>query len=133
VATVALVVALGGWLVASGSGAAPPHHNSRPPHLTSGTRMVTVSGALIGQPTAAVAQQLRDLGLDVIVQSVPAYGQAPGTVVSIQPSGRVRIGSTVLVVGAVQHGHDHGHGNGGFGGNGNGGFGGNGNGQDGGG
>jgi eukaryotic-like serine/threonine-protein kinase len=123
VATVALVVALGGWLVATGSGTTPPQHTSRP-HLTAGTRMVTVSGALIGQPPGAVAQQLRGLGLRVTLQSVPAFGQQPGTVVSIQPSGRVRVGSTVLVVVAGQHRHDHGRGNGGF--NGNGGFAGNG-------
>jgi hypothetical protein len=124
VAGVALiVVALGGWLAASGSGPAPrPHHSSKP-HLTTAPRssFVDVNGqALAGQPASSVARQLRQLGLHVTVTSVAAHGQPPGTVLWIQPDGRVKAGSQVVIMAASEqpwfggfgHGHGPGYGNG---------------------
>jgi hypothetical protein len=60
--------------------------------------------------------------------------QPPGTVVSVQPSGRVAAGSSVVLTAALPprghgHHHGHGHGDGGHGGGGHGGGGHGGNGQ----
>jgi serine/threonine-protein kinase len=116
---VALVVAgLTGWLLVGTIGATPQatHHAAT---RTQGTvRTVEVNaGALIGQPVGAVGRQLRQLGLHPHVVWVTNGAQAPGTVISIQPSGAVPIGSAVRVTAARappghrhDHGHDHGHG-----------------------
>jgi hypothetical protein len=78
--------------------------------------MVGVNGpSLAGQPVDTVRQQLRELGLVVRVLWQPNDQQEPGTVVSVQPSGRVAAGSQVVVTGALQH-HGHGNGDGGRGG-----------------
>jgi hypothetical protein len=82
---------------------------------------VTVdSGALIGQPVGEVEDTLQGLGLRPQVSFVTRGDQSqdPGTVVSIQPSGQVTVGSTVIVTAIQQHhhgdgqsgGHDHGNG-----------------------
>jgi tRNA A-37 threonylcarbamoyl transferase component Bud32 len=87
--------------------------------------MVEVNGpSLTGQPVDTVRHQLRELGLVVRVLWQPSDQQESGTVVSVQPSGRVAAGTQVVVTGALQphgHGDGNGHGNGGDGGGGDGG------------
>jgi hypothetical protein len=122
---VAVVVAgLTGWLLVGTIGATPQqppakHHAAA---RTQGTvRTVEVNaGALTGQPVGAVGRQLRQLGLHPHVVWVTNGAQAPGTVISVQPSGPVPAGSAIRVSAALAppghrhgHGHDHGHGHGG--------------------
>jgi beta-lactam-binding protein with PASTA domain len=80
--------------------------------------MVTVNAAaMVGQQYTDVVHQLSALGLKVRLIFVPS-DQDHGTVLSVQPAGKVRQGSTVtLTVASHQH---HGGGDGGNG-NGNGG------------
>ena len=75
---------------------------------------VEVNGrSLTGQPVGAVRSQLRQLGLVVRVSWQPSDQQATRTVLSVLPSGRVPVGSTVTVMAALQvSGHGDGHGNG---------------------
>ena len=122
-AAAAIVVAsLAGWAFASASGSAPLQ--GRPPgsHASKAAgRSVTVdAAALLGQPVRAVVGQLHQLGLRVNVVWQPSHDQRPGTVLSVQPSGQILVGTTVLVTGARQpngdhHGKDHGDGHGGNG------------------
>ncbi|MHB1592843.1 MAG: PASTA domain-containing protein, partial [Streptosporangiaceae bacterium] len=104
----------------------------RAPHLAraAAPSLVAVSqDALVGRPVAAVRQQLRQLGLRVRVTWQRNGHAQPGTVISVQPAGRVRAGTTVTVTGALTPlGHGDGNG-GGKGGKGDRGNGGNGNGQ----
>ena len=110
---------LAGWLLAGVFSAAPPRQAAgvRPSASAASApavQMVAVSGALAGQPVSSVRQQLLQLGLRPRVVWVPSRHQAPGTVVSVQPSGQVPVGSTVTVTVARQfHGHGHGGGQGG--------------------
>ena len=113
---VVLAVLLAGMLSGAGSRArtgSPPAAPSR----TSAAATVQVSaGSLAGQPLSAVRRQLQQLGLMVRVQWQPS-GQDPGTVLSVQPSGRVPAGSVIAVTAAApphhdRHGHGDGHGNG---------------------
>jgi eukaryotic-like serine/threonine-protein kinase len=116
---VAVVIAgLAGWLLAGMSGAAGPQQVAGPPTASTATSapaagLVTVNGGLLaGQPVNAVLQQLRQLGLQPRVEWVAAARQIPGTVVSVQPSGQVPAGATVVVTAATRpHGHGHGQGN----------------------
>ncbi len=127
-AVVAVIIALGSWLLAAGSATPAAQHHASKPHLAAAPkpRTVEVSSSLLGQQVDAVAQQLRQLGLQVTLTSQFSFSQQPGTVLSIQPDGRVTAGSTVVVTAASQFsGFGHGHHHGGFGGNGNGGGGGN--------
>jgi serine/threonine-protein kinase len=121
-----VVVALAAWLLAS-AGSGPPGSATRPPQAspaasTQGPATVTVNAAaLVGQPVGAVRLRLARLGLrSQVVRSVTA-GQRPGTVVSVQPSGRVTPGSVITVAAAARADHrhhqakHHGDGNGGHG------------------
>jgi serine/threonine-protein kinase len=121
-AAVAVTAGLAGWLLASGG--ASPQHPAVPPtgapaSSAPARRTVTVnSGSLVGRPVSMVRHQLLLLGLQPRVAWIPS-GRAPGTVVSVQPTGQLPAGTTVLVTAAAQpDGHRHG-GNGN--GNGNGG------------
>jgi beta-lactam-binding protein with PASTA domain len=70
-----------------------------------------------------VSHRLRQSGLRPRVVDAVRGGRAPGTVISVQPSGRVPAGSTVTVTRAVQppgHGHRNRDRNGNGNGNGNG-------------
>jgi hypothetical protein len=110
-AAMAVIVGLGGWMLASSSGAPPAQPSGARPTTEAAGLTVEVNGdALTGQPVSAAVRQLRDLGLRVRVTMVPS-GQDPGTVLSVQPSGKVRVGTTVMVVGASRTGggHDHHH------------------------
>jgi serine/threonine-protein kinase len=119
-AAVALIVGLTGWLLANGTSGAPPapRHPAARSGLTTAAapRTVEVSqDTLTGQPVDAVVPQLRELGLRVAVVKQPS-DQDPGTVLSVQPSGQVPVGTTVVVTVSAHH---HGDGGGGQGGGGN--------------
>jgi serine/threonine-protein kinase len=138
-AAVALIAGLAGWLLASALGGASPSHPAEAPPASSSApapRTVTVNdGPLVGQPVSTVSEQLRRLGLHPRVAWITSDQQDPGTVVSVQPTGQLPAGSTVLVTAVAQpsdgHGNGNGNGNGNGGGNGNGnGNGGEGNGGD---
>jgi serine/threonine-protein kinase len=134
----AVLVAIAGWLVdrAAGSPARPPvaaaSHRASPGPGTPGPAMVDVNAAaLLGRPAGTVRQQLAGLGLRPRVVQLVTHRQPAGTVVSVQPSGRVAEGSIVTVTAAVapaghrhHHGQGHEKGNGGDGGHGGGGHGG---------
>ena len=110
--TAAVVTAgLAGWLLAGMFGATSRQPSAAP---RSTAHMVKVNGgAVAGQPVAVVRQQLRQLGLQPRVVWVRSAQQASGTVVSVQPSGQIPIGSIVTVTATLQtHGHGHGDGNG---------------------
>jgi serine/threonine-protein kinase len=128
-----VLVALAGWLLVSAvrgpaspasPAAAPPASPAVP---TQGPPTVYVNAAaLVGRPVGAVRQQLADRGLRTRVIRSVTGGQRPGTVVSVQPGGRVAEGSIITVAAAVApSGHHHhqgeGHGDGKGGGHGGGG------------
>jgi serine/threonine-protein kinase len=56
---------------------------------------------LIGQPVRAARRQLRQLGLRIEVIWRDNGHQQPGTVISVQPTGRLPAGTTVTVAGAL--------------------------------
>jgi hypothetical protein len=124
VAGVAVVAGLAGWLLAGAFGAGPQQAQpggSQPaasaPGAAAGTpasRSVEVNaGALAGQQAKAVTRQLRHMGLRPRVVGAVRGGQAPGTVISVQPSGQVPTGSVVTVTAALPPpGQGNGDGNG---------------------
>jgi hypothetical protein len=135
---VALAVLVGatGWLaLSSGSTpAAAPQPSATHPATVASTpavRTVDVSAAMLaGRPARFVRQRLAQLGLRPHLTGELTFRQPPGTVLTVQPSGPVTVGSVVTVLvarwPAGQHGHDGGNGQGGHGhhgggGNGNGG------------
>jgi serine/threonine-protein kinase len=120
-----LVAGLAGWLAAAGSGAPAASQGRHPAATAPGTSAARTAevnaGALAGQPVSAVTRQLRQLGLKPRVVWLAATEQSPGTVVSVQPTGQVLAGSTVVVAAALQpHGHSGGNDHGGNGKDGNG-------------
>ena len=134
VAGVVVVAGLAGWLLAGAFGAGPrpsqpgasqpaartPNAAARTPgavgraHTAPAGRTVEVNaGALAGQQASVVSQRLRQMGLRPRVVETVRGGQAPGTVISVQPSGRVPAGSTVTVTAALPPpGQGNGNGNG---------------------
>jgi serine/threonine-protein kinase len=124
VAGVALVAGLAGWLLAGAFGAGPqpggPQLAARTPGATghtptapAGPTVEVNADALAGHQASAVSRQLRQLGLRPRVVGTVRGGQAPGTVISVQPSGRVPVGSTVTVTAALPPpGQGNGSGNG---------------------
>jgi beta-lactam-binding protein with PASTA domain len=111
-------------LSSSGStpAAAPQPTATHPAAGTSGTasnpaaRTVDVNAAaLAGLPVRVVRQRLARLGLRPRLAGELTFRQPPGTVLSVQPSGPVTVGSlvTVLVVRRPAGQHHHGHGGGG--------------------
>lgn len=121
-ALIAAVVA--GVLLSGALGHAGSRQPTAPPSAASAAGMVEVSsGSLAGQPVTAVRRQLEQLAVVVRVLW-RSGGQDPGTVLSVQPSGRVPAGSVIVVTAASQlqpGGHGHGHGDGQGNGNGDGG------------
>ena len=91
----------------------------QPAHSAAAAPTVEVNAAgLAGQQASVVSQQLRQLGLRPRVVGAVRGGQAPGTVVSVQPSGQVPAGSVVTVTAALPppgrgNGNGDGQGNGG--------------------
>jgi hypothetical protein len=121
VAGVAAVAGLAGWLLAGAFGAGPAQPQPTgplPAASTPGTAPAAHSvevdaDALAGQPASAVKQQLRQLGLRPRVVGAVRGSQAPGTVISVQPSGQVPAGSIVTVTAALSpRGDGNGDGNG---------------------
>jgi hypothetical protein len=124
-AAIAVIVSLAGWVLASASGGAPPApsaqrhpaaRHSRPITAAAGLTVDVNADALTGQPVGAVVRQLRQLGLRVSVTSASS-DQTPGTVLSVEPGGKVQAGTTVVVTVAAKpsdgsHHHDGGSGNG---------------------
>jgi serine/threonine-protein kinase len=135
VAGVAVVAGLAGWLMAGAFGAGPRQAPLGGPQPAAGTpsaagrtpaapaarapttpaaRSVEVNAdALAGQQASVVSRQLRQLGLRPRVVGAVRGGQAPGTVISVQPSGQVPAGSIVTVTAALRPpGQGNGDGNG---------------------
>ena len=117
VAGMAVVAGLAGWLLAGAFGAGPQPGQPggpQPAASTPAARTVEVNAdALAGQQASAVSQQLRQMGLRPRVVGTVRGGQAPGTVISVQPSGLVPTGSTVTVTAALPPpGHRNGNGQG---------------------
>jgi eukaryotic-like serine/threonine-protein kinase len=126
-AAVAGVAALVGWLLAGGgSPSRPAQSATRPAAARSHSpahRVEVNPAALARQPADQVSQRLAQLGLRPQVVGAVTGRQPPGTVVSVQPSGQLTVGSVVTVFAAVGppgHGNDKGNGNGGDNGNGHG-------------
>jgi serine/threonine-protein kinase len=113
IAAAILGVLLPGLLSHAGPGAhtGAPSATARP--AVSVASMVEVSSdSLTGQPADAVRRQLQQLGLVVRLAWQPS-DQDPGTVLSVQPSGRVPAGSVITVTAASRlHPGGHGHGDG---------------------
>ncbi len=135
VAGVAVVAGLAGWLLAGALAAGPqqaqpggpqptastPSATARAPTAPAGrtptapaSRSVEVNAdALAGQQASVVSRQLRQMGLRPRVVGAVRGGQAPGTVISVQPSGQVAAGSIVTVTAALPPpGQGNGDGNG---------------------
>jgi eukaryotic-like serine/threonine-protein kinase len=122
VAGVAVAAGLAGWLLAAafGAGSPQPSPGGGAAQSAAGQSSAPAShtvevnaGTLAGQRASAVTQRLRQLGLRPRVVGAVRGGQAPGTVISVQPSGQVPVGSMVTVIAAVQPpGHGNGNGNG---------------------
>jgi serine/threonine-protein kinase len=130
----AVLLAATGWLLAS-MVSGPPQppvaatHPASPGASPQGPAAVNVNAAaLLGRPAVAVREHLADLGLRPRVLRAVTGGQPPGTVLAVQPSGRVAAGSIVTVTAAAappghrrHHGRDHTGNDAGHGGNGPGG------------
>jgi hypothetical protein len=118
VAGVAIVAGLAGWLLAAAFGAGPQQAQAGGPQPAAGSpsaaRSVEVNAsALAGQQAREVTRQLRHMGLRPRLVGAVRGSQPPGTVISVQPSGRVPAGSIVTVTAALPPpGQDNGDGNG---------------------
>jgi eukaryotic-like serine/threonine-protein kinase len=129
VAGVAVVAGLAGWLLAGAFGAGPGQAQPGGPQAAAArtptapaartptgpaARSVEVNAdALAGQQASVVSRQLRRLGLRPRVVGAVRGSQAPGTVISVRPSGRLPAGSTVTVTAALPPpGQGNGDGNG---------------------
>ena len=118
-AAVAILAGLGGWLLGTIGASAPTAPSQRPgasqPATSATPGLVSVNPtALAGLPVGTVVSQLRQLGLRPVVHWTD-HGGPPGQVISVQPSGQVAVGSTVIVVARRPHGDGNNQGNGGGG------------------
>ena len=87
------------------TGAVPSATPSGPARPGATGTMVDVRlSALIGQPVRAAAHLLRQQGLTVRIRWRNSDGQAPGTVLSVQPAGPRPVGSLVTLTAALQPG-----------------------------
>jgi serine/threonine-protein kinase len=116
IGAVVLAVLLAGTLSRAGSQARTASPPAAPSPASPAATVQVSSDSLTGQPLSVVRRQLQQLGLMVRVLWQPS-GQDPGTVLSVQPSGRVPAGSVIAVTAAALphhdgHGHGHGQGNG---------------------
>jgi serine/threonine-protein kinase len=100
--TALIVAALAAVLLLSMIDRSPQHVAASAP---SQSTMVRVDGkALLGKPVPAVRRQLRHLGLDVQVRWQSSSRMPPGRVLSVRPTGLVRRGTTVVLVGTLAPG-----------------------------
>jgi serine/threonine-protein kinase len=106
VAVIATATVLGSLI---GPGTAP--HAGTVPSATPSGPVVPASKAstvdvrlrpLIGEPVAVAAQRLRQQGLSVRIAWRRSDEQPPGTVLSVQPSGRRPVGSLVTLTAALR-------------------------------
>jgi len=96
----AALLAVTGWLLASAvSGPGQPPVAAT--HQASPATVNVNAAALLGHPAWAVRERLAALGLHPHVVRSSSSGQPPGTVTSVQPSGRVAEGSIITVTAAV--------------------------------
>jgi serine/threonine-protein kinase len=108
-----VLVALAGWLLVSAVRGSAPRPAAAPPASpavrTQRPPAVNLNAAaLVGRPVDAVRQQLADRGLRPRVIRSVTGGRRPGTVVSVQPGGRVAVGSVITVTtAAAPPGHRH--------------------------
>jgi serine/threonine-protein kinase len=89
-----------GEVVGQSPKAGAPVPTSGPVTLQVASGRVTVPADLVGQPADEVAATLGDLGLTVKRTDVES-SQTAGTVVVVDPTGRVTVGSTVTIAVAV--------------------------------
>jgi hypothetical protein len=112
----AVVAGLAGWLLGGAFGGRPPQQpqpGAGAPSAAAAHTVAVNADALAGQQASVVSQQLRQLGLRPRVVGTVRDGRAPGTVISVQPSGQVRAGSVVTVTAALPPpGQGNGDGNG---------------------
>ncbi len=91
---IAIVLAVIGMVIARAAGAGSPSHKAAAPanRATPGVstvQMIEVNAAsLLGRPVTPAARQLRQLGLPVRIVWQRSQ-QSPGTVLAVQPRGRV--------------------------------------------
>ena len=77
------------------------HPAGTPARSAASVRTVSVSASLAGRPAAVVRRGLQALGLVVEVRTQPDGQAAPGTVLRLYPTGRVRAGSVILLTAAT--------------------------------
>jgi serine/threonine-protein kinase len=109
-AVVIVALAVAGWRIGSGTGAAPPSPAASSPRPAAGHFVRVDAAALEGRPARAVARLLRRKGLQVTLTWQPSRDATPGTVLRVYPAGQVLAGSPVTVVAARLAGRDHDHG-----------------------
>jgi hypothetical protein len=126
VGVAATLIAVVGANVLGASGPAHPSNHAGSTSPVTTTWVNVDSASLMGETVAAATSQLQAQGLVVRVRwqqdngqptdgqpnyGQPTDGQQKGQVVAIQPTGRVKSGSTVTIIATLKH-HDHGQGNG---------------------
>jgi serine/threonine-protein kinase len=122
VAAVLIAAVFGGAALASSLSHAPSRPPAVPPSASAARTVDVGSGSLTGQPLGVVRHRLQQLGLLVRVRWQPS-DHDPGTVLAVQPNGRVPAGSVIVITAASRlpsggdghgndSGHDSGHGNG---------------------
>jgi serine/threonine-protein kinase len=111
VGAASIVAGLIGWMASGATGAGPTAgtpapSSSAPAQAHSALTIAVQADAFVGQPVDTVVQQLRSLGLRPTITWTQGSDQSSGqgTVVSVQPTGQVPIGS-VVTVSAVQRHH----------------------------
>ena len=113
-----IAAVIGAAALAGSLSHAPSRAPAVPPSVSAARTVDVSSGSLAGQPVGVVRRQLQRLGLQVRVHW-QASDQDPGTVLAVQPSGRVPAGSVIVITAASRphqggdgQGGDNGHGNG---------------------
>lgn len=117
-AGVAAAVLIGIFVAQASPGGGTPQASAGTHSSAPSTRTVRVNeAALLGRPEAVVLRTLRRAGLHPVVAHGAAEDARPGTVLNVQPAGRVSQGSFVRVTVATapkhhphkhdHHGHDH--------------------------
>jgi protein kinase-like protein len=98
-----LLTMLAARIVAAATAAPGSTARTAPPRDEGTPGFVNVQrSSVIGLQVTTVDRQLRQLGLVVRLRWQPTSLEPPGTVVSVQPGGRVPAGGMVVVTGALQ-------------------------------
>jgi hypothetical protein len=77
------------------------HPTGTPAQSPASMRTVNVSASLAGRPVAVVRRDLQALGLVAEVRTQRDGQAAPGTVLRLYPTGRIRAGSVILLTTAT--------------------------------